>query len=150
VGRLHTNLLPHEIRLERMVRAKKPWAAAAAASLLLGVAGLGASLAIANSKYDNDQVRAAMKKSKDAVDKAQQLISRCSTIQKNIANKEKETQQMAAGQAEQLNWSLLLRYINEALPRPNGEKIPKGLYTEQAIYANKKLEAGISMTEEEQ
>src|SRR5581483_6899804 len=39
-SRLQTNLLPHEVRFERLVRGKKPWAAAAAAVLLLGVVGL--------------------------------------------------------------------------------------------------------------
>src|SRR2546421_10170880 len=34
-ARLQTNLLPHEVRLERLVRGKKPWAVAAAASLLI-------------------------------------------------------------------------------------------------------------------
>ncbi len=36
VGRLGTNLLPREIMQYRMIRAKKPWAVAAAAALLLG------------------------------------------------------------------------------------------------------------------
>jgi hypothetical protein len=55
---------------------------------------------------------------------------------------------MAAGQAEQLDWSLLLRYVNEALPRPDGTKIPRGYYTVQARDANKILESGEPATEE--
>src|SRR5262249_25075282 len=39
-GKLHTNLLPSEIQTERLVRAKKPWAAAAVAALLLAAAGM--------------------------------------------------------------------------------------------------------------
>src|SRR5262249_36316792 len=35
--KLSTNLLPSEIRLERLVRAKKPWAVAASGLLLLGL-----------------------------------------------------------------------------------------------------------------
>ena len=46
VARLQTNLLPPEIRTERLVRAKKPWAAAAAAALLLGTGGLAWSYAL--------------------------------------------------------------------------------------------------------
>src|SRR5260370_12822992 len=38
--RLQTNLLPYDIRVERLVRAKKPWAAAAAPVLILGAAGV--------------------------------------------------------------------------------------------------------------
>src|SRR5262249_33170252 len=40
VAKLQTNLLPQEIRVERMIRAKKPWAVTAAASLLLGTSML--------------------------------------------------------------------------------------------------------------
>src|SRR5262245_56550103 len=39
-GRLVTNLLPGEIRIERLVRAKKPWAVAAAGLLLVGLGGM--------------------------------------------------------------------------------------------------------------
>ena len=35
-----TNLLPPEIRMDRLIRAKKPWAVAAAAALLLGTGAL--------------------------------------------------------------------------------------------------------------
>src|SRR5581483_1182539 len=38
--RLLTNLLPHEIRVERLIKAKKPFPAAAAACLLFAGAGL--------------------------------------------------------------------------------------------------------------
>src|SRR5712692_8964559 len=34
VARLHTNLLPQDIQVDRLIRAKKPWAVVAAASLL--------------------------------------------------------------------------------------------------------------------
>ena len=43
--RLQTNLLPPEIRMERLIRAKKPWAVAAAAALLLGVGAMSAGYA---------------------------------------------------------------------------------------------------------
>ena len=38
VGRLQTNLLPREIQVERLIRAKKPWALTGAAGMLLGTA----------------------------------------------------------------------------------------------------------------
>src|SRR5258708_5276019 len=43
---LRTNLLPPEIQLDRMVRGKKPWAAAATAPLLLGGAVVAPSCAL--------------------------------------------------------------------------------------------------------
>src|SRR5262249_31281699 len=40
LARLQTNLLPQDIQMERLVRAKKPWAVTAAAAVLLGTAAL--------------------------------------------------------------------------------------------------------------
>jgi type IV pilus assembly protein PilM len=150
LARLHTNLLPQEIQLERMVRAKKPWAAAGAAALLLGMVGLAACLASGHRKLNNPEVTKAMDESKKAVDQANGYIASFKTIEDNIAAKTLQTQQMAAGQAEQLNWSLLLQYINECLPRPNGDKIPKEWYDELARKANKWVEDGHRIDEEVQ
>src|SRR5216684_2522619 len=50
--RLQTNLLPYEIRVERLVRAKKPWAAAAAAVLILGAGGLTFARSIESRALD--------------------------------------------------------------------------------------------------
>ena len=50
-ARLQTNLLPHEIRIERLVRAKKPWAVAAAAALLIGGGAFLLSYHLENRPY---------------------------------------------------------------------------------------------------
>src|SRR5207244_7584416 len=44
--RLQTNLLPHGIRTERQIRAKKPWAVATAAALMLGISATPAGYAL--------------------------------------------------------------------------------------------------------
>src|SRR5438105_6708512 len=63
--RLQTNLLPHEIQVERMVRAKKPWAAAAAAALLLGMGSLALSYAMEHRAVGADVVLSAIKDSEN-------------------------------------------------------------------------------------
>ena len=49
-ARLATNLLPHEIRMDRLIRAKKPYAVAAAAMLLLGTAALASARAWSSAR----------------------------------------------------------------------------------------------------
>src|SRR5439155_19138850 len=73
-SRIQTNLLPYEIRVERIVRGKKPWAVAAAAVLLLAVGGLALGYSVESSglsgpgldkaKADAESVRAQVQKYK--------------------------------------------------------------------------------------
>ncbi len=57
--RLLTNLLPPEIRTERLIRAKKPWAAASAAALLIGLASMLAGAGLAYRAFAHPDVIAA-------------------------------------------------------------------------------------------
>src|SRR5262249_10483478 len=61
-SRLVTNLLPSEIRFERLIRAKKPWAVAAAAVLLLGLGSLVLGYGIKYRTYANENVVKALDK----------------------------------------------------------------------------------------
>src|SRR5262249_49826556 len=74
-ARLQTNLLPREIRVDRLIRAKKPWAAAAAGLLLLGAAGLGLGYTIEYRSVAATVVQDSEKKAKDVVDLAGRLKS---------------------------------------------------------------------------
>jgi type IV pilus assembly protein PilM len=148
VARLHTNLLPQEIQMERMVRAKKPFAAAAAAALLVGVGGLALFLAFLKTLFDDPKVKDWETKSVKSVEVASKWKADCQAVVSQIQKKAKETFQIASGQAEKLNWSLLLQYINEALPQPDGthiaEKFWKSYKTERAQTANAFLEKGLA------
>ena len=122
MARLQTNLLPPEIRTERLVRAKKPWAAAAAAALLLGTAGLAWSYALEYRSVDVE--RSPLK---DAVTEAKAVASladgknKAFTDQKAAADKEeKAVRSIIAGQDEKLNWIDLNRFIADSMPRPDG------------------------------
>ncbi|MBI3821856.1 MAG: type IV pilus assembly protein PilM, partial [Planctomycetes bacterium] len=52
---LQTNLLPYEVRLERVIRGKKPWAVAAAASLIFGMSVLALAQGMERRRIDNPE-----------------------------------------------------------------------------------------------
>src|SRR5205085_2565450 len=82
--KLQTNLLPGEIRAERAVRGKKPWAVAAAAVLLLGLGGLGFSSFLNWMSYGAETVTGAETKA-DAVFQRADQAEKKFTETKNAA-----------------------------------------------------------------
>src|SRR5262249_12510886 len=60
MARLRTNLLPQEIRMDRLVRSKKPWAVAAAACLLIGVGGLAFGINLETQSVGSPDIKSAM------------------------------------------------------------------------------------------
>lgn len=117
-ARLTTNLLPAEIKFDRLVRSKKPYAAAAAAALLLGTGGLALGYSASWSPLVNPKVATAIKQSSDAV---RQALSQ-DTLYKNklqeVAATQAEVKAIIAGQDEKLNWARLYEVIMAVLPRP--------------------------------
>jgi type IV pilus assembly protein PilM len=128
--RLHTNLLPEEIRVERLVRAKKPWAAAAAAVLLLGMAPLALGRAWQMAAYNpdtNKPLKAALAEGDTLKKQADDLNAKYTQINGEIEASRKAVREMAGGVGERLNWVLLPQYINECLPRvsADGERVER-------------------------
>src|SRR5258707_2666461 len=62
-ARLSTNLLPGEIRTDRLIRKKKPYAVAAAAALVLGTAGLALGYGANYASLNDPQIGKAIDKS---------------------------------------------------------------------------------------
>ena len=122
-GRLHTNLLPHEVRIERMVRGKKPWAAAAAACLLVAVAGLAMAKGFENGHVTGDDIKRSEKEVKGAIAAVKAANDAYEAEVARIAQSKQNLTRLAAGTPERLNWQLLHEYINYALPLPNGERL---------------------------
>ncbi len=125
--RLHTNLLPHEIRVERMVRAKKPWAAAAAAILLLGVAGLAFGKARQYAAYNvasNKALKTALDEGKAAAKQADEYKTEYEKIKGEAKASREAVIKMSGGIQERFNWNLLFQYIGECIPRPDGSHMP--------------------------
>lgn len=121
-AKIKTNLLPHDVRMERLVRSKKPWALTAAASLLVG---LGAMAVFSGQQYT---VSAETKKEAEG---AQAVITEASTHKTNFKREEDlvvaartAATQILRGSEERVNWGLLYRYINDNLPQPDGRNLP--------------------------
>src|SRR5262249_44739573 len=121
--RLQTNLLPHEIRTERMIKAKKPWAAAAAACLLLGIAGMCYGLHLEHQNVTDPKIDVAKKKLKGEENRASGFRGQYDAEVTKIDGAKKDIQHLSAGVDERDNWALLYRYISLALPRPDGENL---------------------------
>jgi type IV pilus assembly protein PilM len=122
-SRIQTNLLPQEIRIERLIRAKKPLALAGAAALLFGL-GIYAWSSGISYGYANDAKGEADKADKGVI--AQK--ARFDTQFKEQKDKAIEYRNAAAdiirGSEERINWPLFYRLLNDCLPRPDGRNLP--------------------------
>jgi type IV pilus assembly protein PilM len=128
--RLHTNLLPQEIQRERLVRAKKPWAAAAAAALILAAAGLtfGRSMeykAVKNTSKEPTAVKKAIDQSAATIKRGRDILRDEGKFKDDAKNSDLAVKRIAAGIDERFNWNLLMWYVNEALPQANGTHLAK-------------------------
>ena len=121
--KLQTNLLPHEVRLERIVRGKKPWAVAAAASLLLAIAAMTFGSSMAKSAVDNPSVKKSLEKADSVIATKNKYQSENGEIKKQINDSYLAIDRIGAGVKERFQWQLLMRYIDLALPQPDGSKL---------------------------
>lgn len=148
-ARLQTNLLPYEVRLERIVRGKKPWVVTAAASLLLGMCMLAFARGMEKSSVDNPLI-----KNEDA--KVMDVIKKSKTYKETHANEQERLdktifalERIGAGVGERFNWQLLHQYINSATPQPNGDRLvdeAMGLTKVKSIYWEKNKDARDAFT----
>jgi len=125
LARLSTNLLPHEIRLERIIRAKKPYAVAAAAMLLVGTCGLAWGFSQDYKSVADDRIEKARSVAKSAIDKVNNQESRVNAKKEESKKTQDEVKTIIAGQEERLNWPRFFEVLTAAMPRP-GEKADGG------------------------
>ncbi len=118
VSRLVTNLLPPEITFERKIRAKKPYAVAAAASLLLGVTVLAFGSSIPYADANNPKLEEALKQVKDWKSKADNSNSQFNTKENEVKATQTQVSSIIAGQEERPNWIHMNRFVTLAIPRP--------------------------------
>ncbi|HKB37858.1 MAG TPA: pilus assembly protein PilM, partial [Gemmataceae bacterium] len=145
-ARLLTNLLPPEIRTERIIKEKKPWAVAAAAALLLAVGGMTWGFSKMFAAYGGSAIEqaggGAGKSQKPASpgtgDSFAQALAAAKTEMDSV-QKDKGTYKQAVdeakaegaaiesivtGQKEQMNWLELSKFLDEAIPRPESVNDP--------------------------
>jgi type IV pilus assembly protein PilM len=118
-SRIATNLLPPEIRMDRVIRAKKPYAVAAAAMLLLGTGVLALGFAGPLKAVNDKRIEEAEAKAKSAVSA---YSSQETKFKGKLDDSEKEqarVKSIIAGQEERLNWPRFFEVYSAALPHPD-------------------------------
>lgn len=120
--RLTTNLLPQDVRVERLVRDKKPFALTAAASLL---AGVGIFAAFSGSQFkESESSKAEAKVAQAVIDQHNRYVSEFNKEMEELKAARAAATQILRGSEERVNWAVLYRYINDCLPQPDGTNIP--------------------------
>jgi type IV pilus assembly protein PilM len=117
-ARLSTNLLPHEIRMDRVIRAKKPYALAAAAALLLGTGALALGYASNYAAAHDKQIDSAMQTAESAVKAYGEQENKFNERKSKAELTQNDVKTIIAGQEERLNWSRFFEVQTAAMPRP--------------------------------
>jgi type IV pilus assembly protein PilM len=115
---IYTNLIPQELFSERLVRAKKPWAVAAAATLLFGLAG---SLLPAGSSYKvvhPDVWNSAVSSADSTKSASDTEISEDKKLLGQVELLERIGQEVSGSRDRRLLWLELLSAMGQALDRP--------------------------------
>jgi type IV pilus assembly protein PilM len=132
-ARLLTNLLPREIAQDRLVRRKKPFAAAAAALLVLGLAGMSAGYSKPFAALNDDGIQKGIAEAEKA-GKAYAAQESAFTDKVKLSKENQEfVKSIIAGQEERLNWPRWAEVFTASLPRPG----KGGNLDETAAYHNK-------------
>ena len=132
LARLSTNLLPHGIRTDRIVRSKKPYAAAAAACLLVGLGGMAAGFSAPYSALKDKNIDQGIQMTKTAGTAYSAQQSKFDEELAKSKQKQDETKFIIAGQEERLNWPRFVEVFTASLPRPGAD----GNLTETNAKAN--------------
>jgi hypothetical protein len=101
-----------------MIRAKKPWAAAAAAALLFGVVGTAFGYAWQYRAYTAPPVEEAKKKGEDVHKEYTTWNGKYSAAEKQVQDDENDVRKIIMGTDERLNWLMLNEFINQCMPAP--------------------------------
>ncbi len=122
--RLQTNLLPSEIREERIIRAKKPMAVAAAGLLLLGLGMFAFGRGMTARPWKSDEVKGATAKAKTVVAAVKKADSEFEAARAEAKREEAAVNGLLAGQAEFRNWVDLDAFVRGSIPQPDASNLP--------------------------
>lgn len=116
---VYTNLIPQEMFTERLVRSKKPWVVATAATLMLGMAG---SLLPAGSRLNAvhpDKWKTALSSAETTKSTSDSQIAEDKKQQGMIDLLTKIGTEVSGSRDRRLLWMELLSAIDQALARPD-------------------------------
>lgn len=120
---IHTTLLPPEIATARLIRRKKPWAAATAAALLLGFSistiGYGAAL----QSVSKDKYGGYIDEAKKIAGEASNLKGAYSKQEGDNAALKKQGDTLITGLDTRELWLEVYKAVDECLPRDIGNEL---------------------------
>jgi type IV pilus assembly protein PilM len=125
LGELGTNLLPEEMITQRLVRAKKPWAVAGIAALLLGCTvnyvSWFASFKSADLEAPDSPFQSAMNSAQSTATRSSSLQGDFTSVQGAFDNIEKVGKSLVSNVEGRLLWLEVLKAIDASLPKAEGE-----------------------------
>ena len=122
-SRLQTNLVPREIMIERLIRAKKPWVVLSLAGLLLAcmfnfLSYYGIWNKVHEDRAENNLTWSATLSKVDALkNKSTEHLSKDEALQAELGKLQAIGTELAGNGDRRLLWLELFRAINQALPR---------------------------------
>lgn len=127
LGQLETNLLPHEIVTQRLVKAKKPWTVAAAAVLMVGMTinYFSHYSTYASADVENNDMSWAISNAGQIASDASRLQTDHTTLTTDFDNLKEIRSNLRSNDDGRLLWLELIKAINAALPqdpRPLAER----------------------------
>ncbi|MEY4392765.1 MAG: hypothetical protein RL595_14 [Planctomycetota bacterium] len=123
ISRMTTNLLPPEIAAERQLKAKRPWAVAAAAAVLLGLSTYSLKNHLQAKAWTSDLVTKSIKDGDGIISQVGAGKKKFQEAKDNVAKEEANVRSLLAGQDERFNWLELFTYLNDAIPRTDGSNL---------------------------
>src|SRR5450631_2611740 len=105
-ARLQTNLLPYEVRLERVIRGKKPWVVTAAASLIVGMCILAFARGVEKNAVDNDDIKKSLAELDAKSKVAKKYDVDFAAEQEKLKKHLESLNRIGAGVNERINWQL--------------------------------------------
>ncbi len=133
-GRLSTNLLPREIMKERMIRAKKPWAVAAVAALLLGcMAGFVGKWREWDSARETPAFQSAFSSATSTKSMADQNTSSYDAAKQEFEATKAIGDRLAGINDRRLVVAEMLKAVNDCLPHDDGQQ-PENITERKEIH----------------
>ena len=122
LAEIRTNLLPQEIVTSRLIKAKKPWAVAAAALLLVGMAINYASQystwrSATTDREHNPAMASALSDSQQFVSEAQTWSSKHESLKQGFDRITQIGQNLQSNVDGRLLWLELLKAVDAAMPK---------------------------------
>lgn len=124
LGQLKNSLVPREIVVQRIIRAKKPWAVAAIAALMTGMAVHYAFTERGWSKTHPDVWSSATSAVSNMSSYSSKHVSEDDKLQSKIKYLDVLGQEVSSTSERRLQWLEILRTLNAAIPRnayPDGK-----------------------------